>query len=365
MYNLRLTHREISAEKIPAAGRALREFVVAKSIKDHVILQTCNRAELYYLGAAPIQPDGFLFGGGAEAFRHLLRVACGLDSMVVGETEILSQVKNALAQAEEERHCSKELSRYFMDAIRIGRKVRKLTKISAGRVSVVSIALEHVRSLLGDLTGKKFLVVGAGEMGTKVARSLKNMEAEKILISNRNYPRALSLAREIGGSAHPLTRFDEIVKDVDCIFCATSAPHPILTKDRLRGVKEGLILVDLSVPRNVEESVRELDAVKLVSMEHFHEKATNNMSERAREAEKVEEMIEQELGGKDDNLQDLYLHAKRVRSEEVRKAKHLLNAETPQDVIDGVSKTPVKKLYYPLKDNKARVSVSPESEEKV
>lgn len=360
MYNVRLTHKEIGIEKIPRAVRALRGFVVARSINDYVFLQTCNRAELYYLDGVHQPPNGFVFESGTEAFRHLLRVACGLESFVVGETEVLNQIKKAFAHAKRDGHCSKEFSRYFMDAIRVGRKSKKLTKISAGKVSIVSLALEHACNLLGDLTGKKFLVIGAGEVGTKVAKSLKNMDVEKILISNRNYSRALKLARDIGGSAHHLPQLKNLIGEVDCVFCATNAPHPILTRDKVEAAKDGLVLVDLSVPRNVEKSIQELENVKLVSFEHFVEKASQNMNERVKEIKKVETIIDLELEHEKDNLRDLYLYAEQTRKEEVKKALRSLGSKNPEEVIEGLSKSLVKKLYHPLREHAAKVEIPPD-----
>ena len=357
VYNVRLTHREVGIEKIPEAARMLKDFVIAHSIRDYVFLQTCNRAELYYIGNLHKPPNSFVFESEVGAFRHLLRMSCGLESLVIGETEILNQIKKAFAQAKKESHCSNELARYFMDAIEVGRKARKNTKVSAGKVSVVSLAIEQVRDLLSNLTGKKFLVIGAGEMGKKVARSLKKMNVEKILISNRNYFRALKLAREIGGSAHRFSRLGDLVGKVDCVFCATNAPHPILTKDKVEAAKDGLILVDLSVPKNVEESIRELRNIKLLSIEHLTEKANKNMKERAKEIKKVEKIIELELKDREDGLRELYLRAERIRKEEVKEALHLLETKTPQEVIEGLSKSLVKKLYHPLRYYKTKTEI--------
>lgn len=364
LYNIRLTHKETGIEKIPEAGRALRNFVVAQSISDHVFIQTCNRAELYYLDDTPKSPpDGFVFESGTEAFRHLLRVACGLESFVIGETEILNQIKESFALARKEGHCSNKLAKYFMDAIRVGGKARKLTKISVGKVSTVSLALEYVLDLLGDLTSKKFLVVGAGEIGTKVARALKNMSVEKILISNRNYPKALRLAREVGGSAHHLSRLKDLIKEVDVVFCATSAPHPILTKDKIEVAKQGIILIDLSVPPNVEESIRELENVKLISFGDLTEKANKNMTERMKEIKKVEDIIDSELAELDnrDNLRDLYIHAEQIRKKEVEKALHLLATKDPEEVIEDLSRSLVKKLYHPFRKLAIKIEIPRET----
>ncbi len=352
-----MTHKEVGVEKIPEAGRAIRNFVVTQSIGDYVVIQTCNRAELYYLDSTSQSPDGFVFESGTEAFRHLLRVACGLESFVIGETEILNQIKKAFVLARKEKHCSRKLAKYFMNAIKVGRKARKLTKISVGKVSTVSLALEYVQDLLGDLTRKKFLVVGAGETGTKVARALKNMNVKKMLISNRNYYKALRLSREIAGSAYHLSRLKDLLRKVDVVFCATSAPHPILTKNKIEVAKQEIILVDLSVPRNVEESIRELENVKLISFRDLTEKSNRNMSERRKEIRKVEEIIDSELANRD-NLRELYIHAERIRKKEVKKALRLLTTKDSEEVIEGLSKSLVKKLYYPLRKRATKIEIT-------
>lgn len=352
MYNIRLTHREIDIQKIPEAGKALREFATSHSLHDYVFLQTCNRAELYFIGDGISPPDGFVFERGEEAFRHLLRVACGVESFVVGESEILNQIKRALEIARKENHCSAELAGYFVEAIRVGKKARRLTRISEGKISVVSLALEHLRDMLGDLASKKFLVIGAGEIGTKVARALKNINVEKILLSNRRHDKALRLAREVGGSAHRFSRLVDLVKEVDVVFCATSAPHLILTKDKLEGARRRIVVVDLSVPRNAEESIRELENVQLISFEDLAGKASQNMRQRMSEIKKVEEIINSELKkSRKDDLRHLYVYAERVRRREVEKALRLLAREDPEKVINDLSTSLVKKLYHPLRKN--------------
>jgi len=352
LYNVRLTHKEVPIGKISEAGQALVEFAARESIHDYVYLQTCNRVELYYLNNPHQPPDGFVYESGVDAFRHLMRVACGLESFVVGETEILHQIKRALSRAIDEGHCSEGLAWYFTEAIRVGRKGRKSTKISAGKVSVVSLAVDHVRGLIGEMPGKKILVVGAGEIAAKAARTLKGMAVEKIFVSNRNYARALKLARAVGGAAYRLSHLEELVKKVDVIICATSAPHPIITKERVMLAKQGVVIVDLSVPPNVDRSIREMPGVRLITMEELSERARNNLMERIKEMRKVEGIIDAELknSGARESLRELYLYAEAVRKGEIAKALRLLRTRAPERVIEDMSKSLVKKLYHPLRD---------------
>jgi len=354
MHNIRLTHKEIEIEKIPEAGQKLMKFVQANPIDDYILLQTCNRAELYLNGANVPPPSEFVFDSGEEAFKHLLRIASGLESFVVGETEILNQLKDAYQRAKMEGHCSSELGRYFEAAIRVGKRVRRETRISEGKVSVVSLALDHVHGLVGGLDGKKVLVIGAGEIGAKVAKALKDKKVEKILVTNRRYGRAVELAREIGGHAYKLSQLDRLLPRVDIVVCATSAPHYILTKKRIETNKQKLVVVDLSVPRNVDESIKELENVKLVTFKDLADRAGENLKMRMDEVGKVEEIIEQEIKGGKDNLHELYKHAEEVRRKEVEKALRLLTSRPPEKVIEDLSKVLVKKLYHPLREGSKR-----------
>jgi glutamyl-tRNA reductase len=355
MYNIRLTHKEIEIEKIPEAGRKLREFVQANPINDYVFLQTCNRAELYFNGASVTPPNEFIVEDGEGAFKHLLRIACGLESFVVGETEILSQLKDAYQTAKREGHCSNKLGRYFEAAIKVGKKVRRVTRISEGKVSVVSLALDYIHGLLGNFDGKKVLIIGAGEIGTKVAKALKDKKVEKILVANRGYERAIKLAREIGANAYKLSHLDTLLQGVDIVICATSAPHYILTKERIKAIKQKLVVVDLSVPRNVDESVKEFENVELVTFKDLAHKAGENLRMRMDEVRKVEKIIEQEIKKGEDDLRELYKHAEEIRQREVEKALRLLTSRPPEEVIEDLSKVLVKKLYHPLRESSKKV----------
>ena len=354
MHNVRLTHKEIEIEKICEAGHKLMEFVRANHIDDYVLLRTCNRAELYLNGASASPPDGFIFENGERAFKHLLRVACGLESFVIGETEILSQLKDAYHTAKMEGRCSSELGRYFEAAIKVGKMVRRETKISEGKVSAVSLAFDHVHDLLGNLEGKKVLVIGAGEIGTKVAKALKGQKVEKILVANRGYERAIELAREIGGSAYQLSHLDTLLQGVEIVICATSAPHYILTGERIRPIKQKLVVVDLSVPRNVDESIKEFENVKLITFKDLAERANKNLKMRMGEVKRVEKIIEQEIKRDKDDLRELYKRAEEVRRKEVEKALRLLASRPPEKVIEDLSKVLVKKLYHPLREGSKR-----------
>lgn len=255
MHNIRFPHREMEMKRIPEAGQKLRGFVSSNSLDHHIILQTCGRAELYYNGIDIKPLNGFVFENGERAFRHLLRVACSLESFGRDEMEILYQIRSAYQLARREGHCLSELGGHFEATIRVGRKAKGLTSISKRKVSIVSLALDHVQDLLGDLNGRA-MVIGAGSIGLEVARSLKDRDMKKILVANGGYERAVELAWEIGAEAHSFSHLDELLNRA--VICATSAPHLILTRKRVKAVHRKLLGVDFSMPRNVDETVGKL-----------------------------------------------------------------------------------------------------------
>jgi glutamyl-tRNA reductase len=290
-----LTHKEVPIRKIGWAGLALKEFVENTGIQDYVLLQTCNRAELYYLNGYTPPAHGFIFETGRRALEHLFRVASGLESLVVGENEILGQVRRAYIQAVREGHCSSKLGRWFELALMVGKKVRAETGISRGKVSVVSIALERVKKLAKSFDGKTVVVIGAGTIGAKVARALARYDSAKIVVANRRYERAVDLAREIGGSAHRLSELESILPGADLVVCATSAPHVILTVERALMIRKGAIVLDLSVPSNVDERVRWLKHVKLITLDDLEDESRQNIERRKTEIAKAERIINEVL----------------------------------------------------------------------
>jgi len=291
LYNLKTTYRDIGIGRLGSKFDEFEEYTQYSDLNDYVPLFTCNRAELY--STQYINLNGLSVEGGRGALEHLLRVSCGLDSMVLGENEILSQVKNAHRSAIEEEHCSEHLSTFFDSAIKLGKKARAKTRISHGKTSIASMAVDYV-SGRGEFNPDKVLIIGSGMLSGKLAMALKNKGTENILLSNRYLERARILADKVGGKAFGLDRLSELLNRVDIVFSATSAPHPIITPDKIPGNKE-ILLVDLAVPPDVSKEVDKLKNVRILRLGFFEAIAKENLLAKKEEIKKVELMIHNEL----------------------------------------------------------------------
>ncbi len=233
-----------------------------------------------------------------DAFNHLLRVTSGLESMVIGEDQVLNQVWNAYLEAEAAKTVGPILKHLFNRAMTVGRRVRNETGINKGAVSIGSAAVELAVNLLGTLEDKKILVMGAGEIGTLVAKALARRCLSPIFIANRTHDRAVKLAEELAGQAVMFNQFEEVLVDADVVICSTSAPHYLLTKEMVtrlmnqRTNKNDLIIIDISNPRNVEKSVQEVDSTKLYNIDDLELIANRNKQEREKSIEKAIKILE-------------------------------------------------------------------------
>ncbi len=303
-------------------GRAtgvLRELVAGDSVREAVAISTCNRTELYLLAEDPVQAESEALGAltrqaeirptellghiyslrGEDAVRHLFGVTGGLDSMIVGETEVQGQVKRAYELALVEGVTGPITNRLFRDALAAGKRVRTETAISRSHVSVSSVAVDLARSLLGDLEQRRVLVVGAGENGEATAKALAAVGVRTIFVANRRYDRAIGLAQRFGGEA---IRFDDLPAELvrsDIVLFSTSSPHQIVGREELELVMEGrarrpLLLVDIAVPRDVDPRVRELPGITLYDMDDLQREVARNMSGRQTEAGSARSLIDED-----------------------------------------------------------------------
>jgi len=253
-----------------------------------VLLSTCNRVEIYgttrhatrhiksllqLLCAEPgaLDPHIYLYEG-ADAVRHLLSVAAGLDSLVLGETEITGQSKNAYEIARNAGLTGRVLNRLFQRAFQATKEIRSHTGIGRGTVSIKSTAVELVEKTLGDLSRQSIMVIGAGQMAECRVRSLVKKGARSILIANRSFDRAIDLAIQCGGQAVCLGDCLFEMPDVDVVIAATSSPESLLTRDDADNLMRSrhhrpLLLIDLSVPRNIDPAVRGLEHVALYNID--------------------------------------------------------------------------------------------------
>jgi len=302
-----------SPEELPAALTTLRdEFGGA------VVLSTCNRTELYVttdgdvsqaerlldaLAAckgARVHPRMTYFLAHDEAARHLFRVAAGVDSMVLGESQILGQVRDAMSAATEAGSLNGVLSRLLHSAIRVGKRARSQTDIGRYSVSVSSAAVALARKTVGALEHRTVLVISAGSTGELAARSLAESGAARILVTNRTAQRASSLASEIGGQAVPFSRLPWALAESDIIISGTGSDQFVLGPELIapavanRNGRE-LVLIDIAVPRDVDPAVRDLPRVRLFDIDDIQAVSRANMRGRRREVLRVEAHVEDEL----------------------------------------------------------------------
>jgi glutamyl-tRNA reductase len=286
--NVRITHKTARVPLMEALvfkdkAQALTELRSIENVEECLILQTCNRIELYivseegektlnivkeYLAerSLPQYEEAFEAIETAldhEAHKHLMKITAGLESMVIGEEQILNQVWDAYLEAEKTKTSGPILKHLFNRAMTVGRRIRDVTGINKGAVSVGSASVELAATLLGNLDDKRILVMGAGEIGTLVAKALARRCLSPIFFANRTYARAVTLAEDLAGKAVKFEEFQEVLVDADVVICATSAPHILLTQEIVssrmsqRTSENDLIIIDISNPRNVEKSVKE------------------------------------------------------------------------------------------------------------
>ncbi|MEM2953385.1 MAG: glutamyl-tRNA reductase [Candidatus Bathyarchaeia archaeon] len=402
--NVRITFKKARVPLLEAVAfndkrRGISEIFALGDVKECVVLQTCNRVELYivsgegkdmaskiseYLaGRAGAMREEALraveFSLNHDALMHVLKVASGLDSMVIGENEILGQVWKAYLEAESLKAVGPVLRTVFKKAISVGKRVRNETSLSRGTASMGSVSVKLAESLLGGLNGKNILVIGAGEMGTCVAKALARHKPNAIFIANRTYERALRLAEEISGKALRFDKLEDALMDADIVICATSAPHYLLTRETIckilkqRQNKKGLIIIDISNPRNVEKSIKDLDEVKLYDIDDFQAIVERNMEEKQKSVEKALKIIEEEFPLLCRELKaqsirglisQLLLRAEEIRKEELLKALNRLNGvgEKERQVVEDLTRIIVKRMLMPMIENLRAAALNDEKQ---
>jgi glutamyl-tRNA reductase len=302
------------------AASTLRELTAHDSVHEAVAISTCNRTELYLVAADPVEAEnetlailsrqaetrptelvGSIYSlRGPEAVRHLFSVAGGLDSMIVGEAEVQGQVKRAYELALVEGATGPISNRLFRDALAAGKRVRTDTEIGRSRVSISTVAVELAAGMLGDLSARRVLVVGAGENGELTARALRERGVHTVFVANRRYDRAIGLAQRFGGEA---IRFDDLPAELeraDIVVGCTSSPHQIIGREELDVVieaREGrpLVLIDIAVPRDFDPTVRDLRGITLFDMDDLQRAVARNLSVREGEAAKARTLVDEHV----------------------------------------------------------------------
>jgi len=302
---------------IPATLQRLRESGLAD---EAVILSTCNRVEIY--AATYLEPRKAFAGlqdflvtchnyrdpltdeiyqlSEPHSLEHLFRVACGLDSMVLGETEILGQLKQAYDLALQNRHTGSRLNKAFQKAFNVAKQVRTETNIQRGSVSVGSAAVELAEKVFNSLDHRQIMVIGAGDTSEKTARALLARGARSIIVSNRTHDRAVTLANELGGRAVLFEDWANEFDKIDIVISSTAAPHYVLDHGKLQPLmrlrkNRPLLLIDIAVPRDIEPAVNFLENVYLYNIDDLQAIADGYLKQRKEEIVRCEQIIREKV----------------------------------------------------------------------
>ncbi|NJN93277.1 MAG: glutamyl-tRNA reductase [Anaerolineales bacterium] len=352
-----------------------------EDVREGVILSTCNRLEVYalvrnpevaeqaivdFLGrACSVSPNLFrqhLYINHDEmATRHLFRVAAGLDSMVLGEPQILGQITEAYEAALSQGAAGTVLSALFRAAIHTGKRARTETAISVNPASISSVAAALANQLLGDLSERQVLLIGAGEMGAIAVRALQRRGVKKVVVANRTYKNAEQLAKAWDGQAITFQQLPEALAAADIVISSTGAPHTILNRELLEPAMaerpaRPLFMIDIAVPRDIDPNVTELPHVHLCDIDDLQSQAADNVRERAEEIPHVEAIVANELAGFLDwlasldvvsTITDLRRQIEELRQRELERLFHRLDlSEHERELIATMSHRLVNKILH-------------------
>jgi len=373
-------------EQLAVEEDKLREILSDVSatgvVQETLILSTCNRVEVYGVADAPgearavafrhlcryrgvsqasVEPVLYTHVDG-DAVRHAFRVAASLDSMMIGEPQILGQVKDAFALAQACETIGPVLHTLFTQAFAVAKKVRGETEIARHAVSVSFAAVELAKKIFAGLRGRAVLLVGAGKMGELAARHLVEHGAFPIYVANRTWQRAEEMARALSGAAVPFAELGTALAGVDIVITSTGATEPIVTRAMVQRVMQGrrarpLFFIDIAVPRDVEGSVNTLDDVYCYNIDDLKQVVEANIRERLREAQRAEALVEREatkFGARQGDVEviptivSLRARLEGIRVGEVRKALTRLPGATPEtrEAIEVLSSAIVNKILH-------------------
>ncbi|MEM3017886.1 MAG: glutamyl-tRNA reductase [Candidatus Bathyarchaeia archaeon] len=388
LLNLRFTHKRTPVDLLETLtfrdpSRAVIEMHRRFRLSECLLLQTCNRTEIYLVTHSDLAEarrsvaeywrsvagvSGTVFrrhleeSRDSEAIRHLLRLAAGLESMIVGEDQILGQIRESFKSSKDLGVVGPLLDLVFTRALRSGGRIRSETGINKGAVSLGSAAVHMTEGMIPNLEGRPVMIIGAGQTGALVGKALSARRHRPIYVANRTYGRAVRLARLLGGESVKYSQIDSLLSRVDVVFVATSAPHSTLRFEQVahaikkRG-NQPLLIFDLSQPRNVEPSISSLRNVKLLDIEVLRGVAEDNMKARLKEIEKAEFLVEAELQSLEEALRrrrleplisELYILAEEIRRREFMKASKLLGniGEDQLAVVEKLTKVIVEKILH-------------------
>lgn len=361
------------------ARRANHQLLEKGILQEAAILSTCNRTEIYgaiddlsvlngqishfiseiKLAGNALPETLFYHKNERESIRHLFRVAAGLDSMVVGEAQILGQVKQAYGQATEAGSTGIKLNKLFHHAFRVGKRVRTETRIGQGAVSVASVSVDLAKKIYGDLAGKRLMLIGAGEMAQCILAQLRNYGAKEIFIINRTKLKAEVLADNYGATVIPFDEMEKALAMADMVITSTAAKQAVLTPDIIKKImaqrkNRPLFLVDISVPRNIQPDVKEMYNVYLYNIDDLQSIVKQNFGNREKEIPKAEQIVAEEVEQFMEwyqslpsiyTIQQIQEHFEAVRRMEIKRSRKFFKEEDWEQ-MDKFSKSLMKKFLH-------------------
>ncbi len=370
---------------------AHKKLIENCNIKECVIIQTCNRVEIFAAGLAPdvnklLEVWGSIVGLTVDEFAnsveitkdrdvvvHLLRLTSGLDSLVIGEDQILGQVKRAFNFANKHHYAGSNLSVMFDRAVKLGSRVRTSTSLNKGSISIGSIAVNLAEDHLDNLKSKRIMLIGTGEGATLVAKSLKKRDIN-FLVTSRTFQRAKSFSDTVGGEPTPFEKALEKLHEIDLIFVSTTAPYYLITYDRIEKAiskrENGMMILDLSNPRTVEERVAQLRKIKLINMDQIAEIVENNTRSRKNEIISAEKLIDIEMNSVYNTYKrkraepivvSIFKNVDAIRESELKKAFSILGKRIgPEEskiverlshaIVEGILSCPMNNLRKELEE---------------
>jgi len=372
---------------------AHQAFLTKARFEECIILQTCNRVEVYAAAKNPDEAklleewassaglsekdfESVEISRGRDAVMHLMKLASGLDSLVVGEDQIIGQVRRAFEFSRSARYASANLSLVFDRALKVGSRVRTATGINKGSVSIASVAVNIAEEYFDDLRNKKIMLIGTGEAASLVAKVLKKREVD-FMVASRAPERAQAFAETVAGTPIPFDSALEMLHKADLVFTATVAPYRLITFERIekamKGRKEGMMIFDLSNPRTVDEKVATIHGVKLINMDQIAELAGKNMRSRVKEINSAEKLIADEMKSVDTIMKrmkaeplvvSVFKNVDTIRERELKKALSMLGKKLgPEEakiveqlsyaIVEGVLSTPMNNLRKVIEEGES------------
>ena len=363
-------------------GDLATRIIANTGAEEVVVLSTCNRVEILATGEQSLELAGplteFLAGEAAmkpgslhdhryvyrrrDALRHLLRVASSLDSMVVGESQILGQLKEQFRIADDHENVGSLLRRCFEHSFRVAKRVRTETEVATRAVSVSSAAVDLARRIFDDLSGKTVMLIGAGQMSELAAKHFMSAGVRNLMVTNRSFDRGVDLARRFDGTSVPFERYQEYLPMVDIDLGSVAADGAILERDAIAPIARArrgrpLFLIDLGVPRNFDPTINQIDGCYLYDIDSLASVAQDHRAERAKEAAKAEGIIHQEadsfwemLQGNDITPTIVALRGKLegIRRSELDRAKTVLRRMDAEDreAMEAMTQAIVNKILH-------------------